>query len=205
MLRKICEMDILQLAKEGDDQAFAQIYKDNRPWIYGMLRRYYLPGGDKDDLMQIAMIGLWQAVLNFEPDGPYTFLRWARIIVRRKLRDAIRSANRHKHAMLNGAKSFHMPVINRGYNLDILILADTLAETERIPPDEWIIGREQATALLGKISARLSDSEWRILVKQMDNGSISKTALDLGLDFKQVDNALQRIRRKTRDVLQEEV
>lgn len=57
-------------------------------------RRYFIPGAERDDVRQIAMIGIWQAIESW--DGSQELGALARTIAERRVVDAIKKAHREK-------------------------------------------------------------------------------------------------------------
>lgn len=191
------DLTLLDRVKQGDEQAFSQLCTDSQTWLSRIVRRYYLPGGNKEDLMQVARIGLWQAALTYDPQRVGEFRQWAYVVVKRRLDEAIREANSHKNMVLTNARSLQAKIFD---DSELFILEDTIPSTEPCP--EGIFeDDEQVFIVLNIMAEVLSASEWRILAAEMANNSITKTAADTGFSFKQVDNALQRIRRKAKAAL----
>ena len=191
------DLTLLDRVKQGDEQAFSQLCTDSQTWLARIVRKYYLPGGNKEDLMQMARIGLWQAALTYDPQRLGEFRPWAYVVIKRRLNEAIREANSHKNMVLTSARSLQAKVFN---DSEIFTLEDTIPSTESCP--EGIFeDDEQVFIVLNIMAEVLSASEWRILAAEMANNSITQTAADTGFNFKQVDNALQRIRRKARAAL----
>lgn len=69
--------------------------------VVSVARRYFVAGGDRDDVRQQAMIGFWKAVRDFTPDGGASFPSFARTCMQRQVITAVKAANRMKHAPLS--------------------------------------------------------------------------------------------------------
>jgi Sigma-70 region 2 len=65
--------------------------------------RFYLPGGDADDIVQEARIGFLKAVRFYRGGRGSSFHRFAELCVSRQLASAIVAARRAKHQPLNEA------------------------------------------------------------------------------------------------------
>ena len=59
-------IDYVLKAKEGDEQAKAKIFEQNKPLIRSIIRRFKNKGIEYDDLYQIACIGFLKAIKNFD-------------------------------------------------------------------------------------------------------------------------------------------
>lgn len=146
-------------------------------------REVFLPGATRDDVRQEALIGLWEATGVYDPEqGP--FRPFAKVVIRRRLLDAVESANRFKHRFLTDAK--RTAVDPDGVVREIV---DQLAAHE-LGPDELVLLLEELRGLVGAILG-LSELERRAIVRVIDG---------LGPETKQDDNALQRARTKLRRV-----
>ena len=60
-------MDKLILdAKNGDQYAIEQILTSHKQLVNSVVRKYFLIGGDIDDLIQEGMIALYNAILTYD-------------------------------------------------------------------------------------------------------------------------------------------
>ena len=69
--------------------------------ILSVARRYFVPGGDREDVRQQAMIGFWKAVRDFTAGAGASFPSFARTCMQRQVITAVKAANRMKHSPLN--------------------------------------------------------------------------------------------------------
>jgi DNA-directed RNA polymerase specialized sigma subunit len=53
---------------KGSRNALLSLLESYRPLLRMIARRFFLPGGDVDDLLQEATIGLIKAIRDFQPD-----------------------------------------------------------------------------------------------------------------------------------------
>lgn len=151
-------------------------------------RQYFLPGGDYDDLIQEARIGAYKGLLSFDGDRGAALRNHLFLCAERHVISAVKSATRNKHLALNQAISLDATV---NYD-DELTLADVIADDQASVEDTIDTGIELAR--LGRLVwTELTDLEHDVMI-----GIVSgKSYGELG-DPKQVDNALQRGRRKLR-------
>ena len=94
-------------ARAGCEVAFAELLRRYRPLVHGKARTYFLAGGDRQDVVQEGMIGLYKAIRDFDPDRQPTFRPFADLCVTRQVLSAVKAATRHKHRLLNGSTSLH--------------------------------------------------------------------------------------------------
>lgn len=177
------ERELIALAQSGDKQAVEELLTRYGNLVRGIARRYFLPGGETEDLIQEGMIGLYRAIGNYAPDAENgrSFRGFAMLCVERKIMDAVRRSRRKKSEPLNGYVSEEeLPAEN---------------------PEEGIIRREASREFLKEMSKLLSDFEFRVTVLYMDGASCAEICETTGKDGKSVDNAIQRSRRKLQNAL----
>lgn len=86
---------------ERDKQAVNELLRRHEGLIMSVARRYFVPGGDHDDVRQQAMIGFWKAVRDYAADAGASFPSFARTCMQRQVITAVKAANRMKHSPLN--------------------------------------------------------------------------------------------------------
>jgi RNA polymerase sporulation-specific sigma factor len=84
-----------------DREAVNELLRRHEGLIMSVARRYFVPGGDHDDVRQQAMIGFWKAVRDFTPDAGASFPSFSRTCMQRQVITAVKAANRMKHSPLN--------------------------------------------------------------------------------------------------------
>ena len=67
-------------------------------------RPLFLMDGDKDDLLQEGMIGLFKAVRTYDVDRETAFETFANLCISRQLYSAIKLSNRQKNIPLNSVR-----------------------------------------------------------------------------------------------------
>ena len=153
-------------------------------------RFLYLAGGDQDDLIQEGMIGLFKAIQDYREDKDASFRTFAQLCVERQLYRAIQSSNRRKHQPLNGYISMD------GEEWE--------AETKTMfqpSPESLFIAQENAQQVEVAIQTELSEMENQVLILYLSGNNYLEIAEQLDKTPKTIDNAIQRIRRKVKMVL----
>ena len=175
-----------KLASEGDLRSEELLAERYARLVRATARPYFLVGGDSEDLLQEGMIGLLSAIRQYDPGREASFQTFAETCIRNRIYTAIRSAQRSKHAPLNGYVPF-----------DDLRLDENQARLsgQTSDPEEIILARERVSETLTAAVA-LSSMERRVLGHYLDGFSYEEIARRLGRQQKSVDNAIQRIRRK---------
>ena len=152
-------------------------------------RRFFLLGGDYEDLVQEGMIGLLNAIRQYQPDAG-TFSNYAAVCIRSRLISAVRAASAKKHAPLNESVSISDFVRDT-------VRPDAVSDN----PEDVFIDRELYSDVLSQLFLRLSPLERRILTAYLEGLSCGEIAEDLHRPLKSVGNALQRIKLKAADLL----
>lgn len=145
---------------------------------------YFLAGGDSKDLLQEGMFGLIKAMREFRADREASFQTFAEVCIRSRLCSVIRASRAGKHSPLNESVPLNA------------FLLDAQPQYSQLDPEDLLIDREKAAALLNQVRSQLSELEVRVLDLYLDGCSCGEIAATVGKSYKSVDNAVQRIRRK---------
>ena len=170
--------------------------------VRSISRAYFLLGGDREDVVQEGMIGLYRAVCTYhspsETDSAQEgagFETYANICVRRQIYSAIKAAARQKHMPLNDYIS-----LNSGADASSIEAAGSQEPlTGQMNPEEIIINREARDILREKINGKLSKFEKNVLEQYLKGGTYEEIGMLLGKESKSIDNALQRIKKKLKE------
>lgn len=183
-------------AQSGDDSACEYILNKYKPMVRSVSRTYFLLGGDRDDIVQEGMIGLYKAVCAYDPHDDAGFQTYAGICVRRQIYSAIKAAARNKHMPLNDYISLNS---SDESSVDGNAESREHFDVRLMNPEDIVIYREQIDILQGEIDGRLSKFEKAVLRQYMSGRTYDEIAVKLGKNTKAIDNALQRIKRKLKE------
>ena len=175
-------------AARGDPSAETELVRRYGRLVRACVCPLFLVGGDSEDLTQEGMLGLLTAVRSFDPGRDASFRTFAEICIRSRLLTAVRAAQGGKHAPLNHSVSYEPPLFD-GTNAYLFSSAES--------PEDVVIGREELRERLEALKGRLSKFEAQILPPYLSGLSCGEIAQRVGRSQKSVDNAVQRIRRKT--------
>jgi len=190
---RLPDQNVVELAQAGDIRAAEYLLYKYRSLVRTKTRSYFLMGAEKEDLLQVGMIGLWQSIMDYSPAKEISFLSFARICIERHVITAIKTATRQKQLPLNTAVSLDYCIeeADSDFNLEEILVSDL-----ELDPEEMLLRREDARTLQASLKRLLSDFEWRVLKLYHLGKSYREIAADLGCNTKSVDNALGRIKRK---------
>lgn len=189
----LSDQEIVRIAQAGDEQASEYLLYKYRSLVRTKIRSYFLMGAEKEDLLQVGMIGLWQAIVDYRAEKEISFLSFARICIERHVITAIKTATRQKQIPLNTSVSLEYPSDDNDSEWN---LAEILISDEAVDPEELVLRREDNTRLQDMLRRLLSDFEWHVLSGYQIGKSYREIACELQCKTKSVDNALARIKRK---------
>ena len=178
------------LAAAGDRLAEERLISKYTRLVRSCARPFFLAGGDSEDLIQEGMIGLMNAVREYDGEKEASFRTFAETCVRNRLLSVLRAASRGKHMPLNQSVSLDTPF----FDSDSYALGTH--DLSQRSPEDFLIDREHTSSLLFGVRKKLSEFEAKILGYYLDGLSCREIAETVGKTPKSVDNAVQRIRRK---------
>ncbi len=183
--------DLCARAAAGENEAESVLVTRYYSTVRACARPLLLAGGDGEDLIQEGMFGLIRAIREYSGEKSASFRTFAEVCIRHQLYSALRAAGRDKHAPLNQSISLDHPFFDsNSYTSGI----PTTALTD---PEELMIHREYVQSVLANTRKQLSEFEAKVLGYYLDGLSCQEIAKIVGKSPKSVDNAVQRIRRKT--------
>ena len=80
------------------------LWTRNRGLAVAIAGDYYIPGSDRDDVVQEALIALWVACQDYDPSHGVPFKTFARMVVHRRLASCLKYANRPSRLALTRAE-----------------------------------------------------------------------------------------------------
>ena len=196
--------EIITKIKAGDKSALNYIMEKYKELVNMKVSKYYIIGAEKEDIIQEGMIGLYKAIKSYSDDKNASFKSFANMCIERQLITAIKSSNRQKHMPLNSYLSLNMTAFeNEDGNNDTQIV-DVLENTVIEDPLDTITKKEYFSSVENVIDSSLRDFEKKVLNRYVHGESYVKIAERLDAPVKSVDNAIQRIRKKTAKNIQAE-
>lgn len=191
---KMNENELCEAAKAGDSEAVETLVSRYSRLVKTCARVYFMAGAEGEDLIQEGMLGLWRAVLTFDAARGVPFEAYARTCIVRRIYSAVRGARALKHEPLNTSLSLAKPLFEDN--------AESHPRTSAAfsDPEALVIGMEEQAERLRRLRDLLSVFEAQVLSLYLDGYSYDEIALRLQKPRKSVDNAIQRIRRKSASV-----
>ena len=187
--------DLIRKIKSGDNDALDYILNKYQEVVNMKVSRYSIIGAEKEDIIQEGLIGLYKAIKSFDPEKQNSFKSFANLCIERQLITAIKSSNRQKHMPLNSYLSLNMSAYdNEDDDTSIYDIFDANIIED---PLDTITKKEYYKSVEDIIDKSLSIFEKNVLNELVNGSSYTAIAQKLDSPVKSVDNAIQRIRKKT--------
>lgn len=191
--------ELLVRLKSGERVVMDYLMEKYKFLVRKKAKAMYLIGGENDDLIQEGMIGLFKAIRDYDGDKDASFYSFADLCISRQIYSAVQASRRQKHIPLNTYISLYSNTLtSEGAKIP---LEDVLQSMQEKNPEEMIIDQESAERIEAKLELALSDFEQEVLGLYMVGNSYTQIADIMNKNPKSVDNALQRIRMKIRQIL----
>ena len=176
----------LALACQGGDKAaWEKLYIKYKPIVLSIARRFFLSGGETEDLVQEGMCGLYSAALGFKCENG-AFSTYANRCIRNRIVDAVKLNNGAKHSALNN----FLPIME-------------VSGMSGVNPEDEVIGREGKHEILQRMSKVLSSLEFKAIIMYTDGMTMAEISTALGKNSKSIDNAINRAKNKLQSILTE--
>lgn len=183
----LSDEELALLVQKNDSEACEELLNRYKQHVVSWVRAYFLTCGDSEDLVQESMVAVFSAINSF--NGKSKFKTYAKTCVKNRIFSVIKNSKRLKNQPLDNYISLSGWADNDSDKTEIII--DTA-----FGPEEKFINSETEKELISIIRRNLSDYEYRILFLYLHGYSYSEIEEKLSKSRKSVDNALQRIRKK---------
>lgn len=186
-------VNLVKQAQESDQDSIDQLVNEYSRFVYQIGKKFFLPGATKEDLIQEGMIGLFNAIINYDPQYRTSFEDYASLSIRNRILRAVRMATQLKQRVLSEAFSI---------DEDPFFYTSMLSEMN---VEEQVLGKMSVRELSNSFQKILSPMEYEIISMKIFDASVDEMAQYCKLSKKQVENALFRARRKIAVFLKNEM
>ena len=188
--------ELVLLAKEHNDEATEILYNKYNPLIVKKCSPVFKyvrnKGIDFSDLKQECLIGFEESIINYNLDDDVTFYTFTNICMDRQLNTLIRKLNRDKHKPLNEA-------ISLDNSDDEVKLLDFIGD-DTDNPEYGLLEEDEYREMYDRIVKSLTYLEECVFNLKLQNFDYKEIADILGKDLKSIDNTIQRIKNKIKDI-----
>lgn len=196
---QMTDEQLMEKLRQGEKEITDYIMEKYKGLVRQKAKAMYLLGGENDDLIQEGMIGLFKAVQDYSPEAGTSFGSFAELCISRQIYTAIKAAQRKKHIPLNSYVSLYAE--QGSEQGERLPLADTIEAGAWSNPEEALLSKEYAHAFEEELKEKLSKLENRVLYLHLMGMDYLTIADIIGKSPKAVDNALQRIKSKAKELV----
>jgi len=190
---RLPDYQIVEFAQDGRRDAAEHILYKYRNLVRSKVKSYFLVGAEREDLLQVGMIGLWQAIIDYRHDKATSFPAFAKVCIHRHIITAIKAATRQKQVPLNSSLSLEVPADDEQTEWS---MSDVIQASHESDPERVMVRCEDSRRLRTLLGQMLSEFEWLVLAGYEMGKSYREIAIELDCKTKSVDNALMRIKRK---------
>lgn len=175
---------LIRLFRSGDDKAVEKLLVRYKNRVLSIARRFFLSGGETEDLVQEGMCGLYSAITSFSGDAGFS--SYATACIKNRILDAVKKSRGNKNIALNASSSIDGD--------------DRRIFEEIINPEDAIIDDENSREFFVKIKSILSPLEYKAINMYIEGAPMSEISAALNKSYKQTDNAITRAKRKLQDL-----
>lgn len=203
-LEEASERELLLRAQEQDSDAIEFLMQKYKSVVRKKARTLYMIGGDRDDLTQEGMIGLFKAIRDYKAGKAASFATFAELCITRQMYSAIKSSNRLKNLPLNT----YISIYSSAYTLesgeeDGDFMIDQLLDSPEMSPEEILINKETMENMKERLYQCLSKMEREVFELYMQGLTYQEIARQMHKGLKSIDNAMQRIKGKVNQEIRE--
>ena len=191
------EQLIEEIKENNNEEALEFLICKYKDLVNTKVGKYFMVGAERDDIIQEGLIGLYKAIKDYKIGMQNSFKSFANLCVERQLITAIKTSYSQTHLPLNSYLSLNMTAYNNeddGNDTEVVDVLDTNVIED---PLDTITKKEYMNTVGNVIDSSLSDFEKKVLNRYVQGESYVKIAEKLDMPVKSVDNAIQRIRKKT--------
>lgn len=188
--------------RDGEESAIDFIINKYKNLVRKKAGSMFILGGDRDDLIQEGMLGMFKAVRDYDIGRDVNFYTFADLCVSRQMYTAVQASNRKKHMPLNTYISIYSEQMREENEEETgCSLMNILASKKEKNPEEMFIEQESIEKTTAAIEKELSAFEREVFDLHLTGMTYIEIAKVLGRDEKSTDNALQRIKAKIKKIM----
>ena len=181
-LKAKTDEELVLSAQNGDLLAMDELMIRYNRAVRSRARRFFLAGGETDDLVQEGMMGLISAVRGYNADLGKSFKNFAFLCITRRIYDAIGKMTAKKNVVLTES----VPL-----DQNLMDMPD-----DGCSPEESLLNSEERAELQITLLRELSDFEYKVVSMYMEGMNYAQISEITKKPFKSIDNALARARKK---------
>lgn len=194
--KSMTDEELIMLLRDGDTMVEEYLCDKYKPLVRKKAKSMYILGAEPEDTIQEGMIGLFKAVKAYDSGRDASFYTFASLCITRQIYTAITAAQSMNNSFLNSYISLSGG--GQDNDNDKTVKVDEPAEGTASNPEEILIAKEHLELMKQGVLDVLSGFEKQVFELQLTGMGYVEIANVLGRDEKSVDNALQRIKSKSK-------
>ncbi len=193
--------ELLMMIDTGDETANELLFNKYKHVIDILIAKYnsifYKLGIERQEAYSEALYSFTDSVNSYSVNKDASFSTFLTLCVKRRLIKLVRKYSTEK-------SKFYSSIYSLDYVYDGLDvpLVEVLPDSTNKDPLNKITQEEDVELLNLKIREKLSSMEYEVYEYMLDNLNYNEIALILDKNPKQIDNAIQRIKLKIKEILE---
>lgn len=204
-LEKLLDEELVDIAREGNKEAIKVLVQRYSKFLFSKVIPFYLPGAEREDIIQEAYIGFLKAIQDFDKSKG-NFFNFANLCVQRQITTAIKLSNRNKSKVLKNPISLESNIFDE--ELGDKSLYDYISPNKIIQGtyqensiEDTIIDFMEKNRIKENLVSKLTSKEKEILKLRAQGFTYMEIAKKINSSAKSVDNAIQRIKKKIKNFI----
>ncbi len=197
--KNISDEELIERYRAGEGGIIDYLMVKYKKLVLMKTRSLYILGGETEDLIQEGMIGLFQAVNDYDFGRDASFSTFAELCISRKVYNAIKASNDKKHSFLNNYISIFGSQTDEDKD-ETLPMIEQLPGGDEQDPERFVLTNELKNELERAFREDLTPFEreaFGLYITGMKSGEVAKI---IGKSAKETDNAIQRAKKKLKKI-----
>jgi len=193
---------LLDMVCESNEEVRNSLYEKYEKMIKYIVKKYEPAakklGIDNNDLIQEANVGFTNALNDYRNEKEASLKTFIQVCISRRLNNYIRKNQSLKNKMVQESLSLEYEYLKEGLPLKEVLGSDELDPSKRFNEQENYVD------ILKKVEKNLSEFENIVFIHILKGLNYNEIANLLDKSPKQIDNTMQRLRSKLKNLLKEE-
>ncbi len=192
--------ELIKDAKNNQEDALNILYDKYKYIVDILIHKYYSIivslNIDIAEIEQESFIAFSDAIKAYKEDKNTKLSTFLSLCIDRRIKKIIKKYNSENAKLFNNAYS-----LDYDYNNEGVTLKDIISDDSQTDPLYNLTLKENYLELLEKIKEALSESEYEVFVYLLSGFDYLTIALLLNKNSKQIDNTIQRLKHKIREII----
>ena len=187
-------LDYIHSCNEEANEILIYKYRPLTISIAKKMLNYCHGGVDLNDLIQEGMLGLNDAINSFREDKEANFSTYAKLCIERRIYSLVRNTRAYKNKILNESLSIGDDEEN---------YIDPFLADNKNNPESMVEEHDYQQNIILKLEQQLTDFEKQVFELKKNDFNYKEIAEILEKDVKAIDNAIQRIKMKLKNIMKQ--